>query len=118
MARDVQLVADFIAAVPGFEDIYTSHLDDNEVVLPHVIFWDITQEIVASFLREDSDPPTWRDALEFLEERFTLNVPEMNKVIVTSFLGLLPYPGQPGYDIINRLGPTLKRRFDLIRPRG
>ncbi|MEU4237737.1 hypothetical protein [Actinoplanes sp. NPDC026619] len=70
MTPDVQLVLDLVTKIPGFEEIYEIHVGENDEVLPHVIFWDITQEVVASFLRNDPEPSKWSAALHFLEEGF------------------------------------------------
>ena len=113
-----ELVTDLVAQVPGFEEVYETHLDDNGSVLPHVIFWDITQEIVTSYLRDEPDPAKWRAALDFLERRFLRDITEVNQVIVTSFLDSLPFAGEPGHGIVDQLGPALTKRYQLIRPHG
>ncbi|MEU7968927.1 hypothetical protein AB0D09_36660 [Streptomyces sp. NPDC049097] len=52
MERDVQLVRDLVAASPGFEGLFDAHVFNEDGVLPHVFFWDVVQETVASFLGE------------------------------------------------------------------
>lgn len=118
MDKDLQLVEELVSSVPGFADVYDAHVADNHEVLPYVIFWDITQETVASFVRQTAEPPDWEAALRFLEKRFEGGEPEVRSLIVTAFLGYLPFPGQPGHDIADHLGVALKARFDMIRPRG
>ncbi|MEU0788360.1 hypothetical protein ABZ341_43405 [Streptomyces sp. NPDC006173] len=66
MERDVQLVGDSVAAVPGFEGLLHAHLVNEDGVLPHVFFWDVAQETVASFL--GGDEMDWRATLRFLED--------------------------------------------------
>ncbi|MFD6911526.1 hypothetical protein [Streptomyces virginiae] len=78
MERDVQLVQDLVAAVPGFEDLVDVHVFNEHGVLSHVFFWDVVQETVASFL--GSDETDWRDTLRFLEEQLRLDVPEVTTV--------------------------------------
>ncbi|MEU0398628.1 hypothetical protein ABZ208_39065 [Streptomyces sp. NPDC006208] len=116
MERDVQLVRDLVAASPGFEDLFGAHVFNEHGVLSHVFFWDVVQETVASFL--GGDETDWRVTLRFLEEQLRLDIPEVTEVIVTSFLFSLPWPDQPGYGLVNHLGPTMSARFAVIRPAG
>ncbi|MFD5929997.1 MULTISPECIES: hypothetical protein [unclassified Streptomyces] len=114
--RDVQLVRDLVAAVPGFEDLFDAHVFNEDGVLPHVFFWEVVQETVASFL--GGDETDWRVTVRFLEEQLRLDVPEVARVITTSFLFSLPWPDQPGYGLVDHLGPALSTRFAAIRPAG
>ncbi|WP_221357109.1 hypothetical protein [Streptomyces beigongshangae] len=116
MERDVQLVRDLVAAVPGFEDLLEAHVFNEDGVLPDLFFWDVVQETVASFL--EGDETDWRVTLRFLEEQFRLGDPEVARVITTAFLFSLPWPGQPGYGLVERLGPAMSTRFTAIRPSG
>ncbi|MEU8953529.1 hypothetical protein AB0C93_04410 [Streptomyces sp. NPDC048518] len=114
--RDVQLVRDLVAAVPGFEELFDAHVFNEDGVLPHVFFWDVVEETVASFLgRGETD---WRDTLRFLEDELRLDAPQVNEVVVTSFLLGLPWPDQPGYGLVDHLGRAMKARFAAIRPSG
>ncbi|KUO09397.1 hypothetical protein [Streptomyces sp. DSM 15324] len=115
MERDVQLVRDLIAVAPGFQDLLDAHVFNEGSVLPHVFFWDVVQETVASFLGEDG---TWRVTLRFLEEQLRLDLPEVSQVVSTSFLFNLPWPDQPGYGLVDHLGPAMSARFAAIRPSG
>jgi len=116
--KDVQFVEEFVSAVPGFADVYDAHMAENHEVLPYVIFWNITQETVLSFVRKTAEPPDWEAVLRFLEKRFESGESEVRSLIITAFLGYLPFPDQPGHDIVNHLGAALKAQFDMMRPRG
>ncbi|MEU2297877.1 hypothetical protein ACK389_00375 [Streptomyces antibioticus] len=116
MERDVQLVRDFVTAVPCFEDLFDAHVFNEGTVLPHVFFWDVVQETVASFV--GGDDTNWRVTLRFLEEQLRLDVHEVTGVIVTSFLLDLPWPDQPEYGLVDHLGPAMSARFTAIRPSG
>ncbi|WP_343241999.1 hypothetical protein [Streptomyces sp. SID13666] len=102
--------------MPGFEDLFEAHLYNLEGVLPHLFFWEVVQETVASFL--GGDETDWRVTLRFLEEQHRLDVLEVVQVITTSFLYSLPWPDQPGYGLVDHLGPTMSVRFAAIRPSG
>ncbi|MFB7977626.1 hypothetical protein [Streptomyces vinaceus] len=96
-AAGVQLVEDLVAQVSGFEDTYESHIFNENSVLPHVIFWDVVQDTVRSYLTEGNpESLNWRRVLAFLEEETQRRVPGAIEVIVTSFLCDLPHQGEPG----------------------
>lgn len=119
MGHDVQLVEDLVSRISEFEDLYSMHVhNENGMVLPHVFFWDVVQATIDSYLGVDSESPDWRTTLQFLEEQFERGVPEVDEIIVTSFLNYLPFPGDPGHEIIKYLGPALTERFMKIRPSG
>lgn len=118
MSRDVQLVKDLVAAIPEFEEMYSTHLENEHEVLSHVFFWDVTQETVGSYLGTEADLPDWRKTLQFLEEQSALGIPEVDTVIVTSFLYNLPFPGTPGHEIVKHLGPIMAAKFSRLRPAG
>ncbi|MFE0737517.1 hypothetical protein [Streptomyces sp. NPDC058855] len=128
----VQLVSDLVARVPEFRGAYESHVFLQGGVLPHVFFWDVVQGTVRSFLREGplpevADPPAasgaaaspdWRRTLDFLEEQSRRGILGIDEVIVTSFLGDLPAPHEPGHAIVDHLGPVLFAKFVRMRPLG
>ncbi|MFE6226531.1 MULTISPECIES: hypothetical protein [unclassified Streptomyces] len=113
----MQLVHDLLAHVPAFRGAYESHVFRQGGVLPHVFFWDVVQGTVRSFLAEDGEPD-WRRTLDFLEEQIRRGDSAVDEVIVTSFLGDLPSPQEPGHGIVGQLGPVMAARFGRMRPRG
>ncbi|MFI8961115.1 hypothetical protein ACIGO8_03285 [Streptomyces sp. NPDC053493] len=118
LAPSVQLVSDLVARVPDFRAAYDAHVFSQGRVLPHVFFWDVVQDTVRSFLGEEGRAVDWRRTLDFLEEQSGRGVVGVDEVIVTSFLGDLPHPHEPGYGIVAQLGPVLAARFGRIRPGG
>lgn len=145
-AAGVRLVTDLVERVPGFRDLYEAHVFNEDTVLPHVFFWDVTRETVRSYLGaeahahahayteadgdRDADgdgdgdgdgaagAPEWRRTLGFLEEQFTRGIAGIDEVVVTSFLGYLPFPGSPGHGLTQELGPALAAGLTRIRPAG
>ena len=115
---DVRLVKDLVAEIAAFEDLYETHVFNQDGVLPHVFFWDVTQETVRSYLGLAADAPDWRRTLRFLEGQSARNVPEIDEVVMTSFLEYLPFPGKPGHEIVGELGPVLAAKFAKVRPAG
>ncbi|MGJ7418531.1 hypothetical protein AB9128_22070 [Streptomyces cinereoruber] len=118
MNAAIQLVKDLVNQFPVLEDSYETHVFNEGELLPHVFFWDVTQDVVSSFVTPDSKVLDWRAVLSFLEENLSKGIPEVNEAICTSFLWYLPKPGNPGYEITTRMGPTMTRRFQEIRPSG
>src|SRR4051812_32452808 len=69
--QDVVLVRDLVVRFPQLRPAYQQHLRANfGQLLPHVLFWDVTQLVVASYLSGDPDEVDWRGVLEFLAERY------------------------------------------------
>ncbi|MYX37481.1 MULTISPECIES: hypothetical protein [unclassified Streptomyces] len=116
MDQDVQLVQDFVAGVPGFEDLYDAHVFNEDGILPIVFFWDVAHETVTSFLGGDAESD-WRATLRFLEDQLQRDIPEVTETIAW-FLYYLPWPDQPGYGLVGHLGPTMSAKFAVVRPSG
>jgi hypothetical protein len=114
---DVALVRELVAAVPEYEDLYEVHEFNNHGVAPHVFFWDMTQEALESFADDQGPDAVWRRTIAFLENRLGRSK-EADTVIGTSFLYSLPWPNTPGYEIVEDLGPKLRKMFDEVRPGG
>ena len=125
LTSSVQLVSDLVTRIPEFRGAYETHVFHQGGVLPHVFFWDVVQDTVRSFLAEVSAEASgevpvadWRRTLAFLEEQSARGVLGIDEVIVTSFLGDLPSPHEPGHAIVRQLGPVMAARFGRMRPRG
>ncbi|WP_369146230.1 hypothetical protein [Streptomyces sp. R44] len=117
-APSVQLVSDLVTRIPEFRGVYETHVFHQGGVLPHVFFWDVVQDTVRSFLGEAPGAADWRRTLDFLEEQSARGVLGIDEVIVTSFLGDLPSPQEPGHAIVEQLGPVMAAKFVRIRPLG
>ncbi|MFF3602400.1 hypothetical protein [Streptomyces sp. NPDC002463] len=114
----VQLVSDLVTRIPEFRGVYETHVFHQGGVQPHVFFWDVVQDTVRSFLGEAPGSADWRRTLDFLEEQSARGVLGIDEVIVTSFLGDLPSPQEPGHAIVEQLGPVMAAKFVRIRPLG
>ncbi|MGW5774517.1 hypothetical protein [Streptomyces sp. NPDC003863] len=114
----VQLVSDLVTRIPEFRGVYETHVFHQGGVQPHVFFWDVVQDTVRSFLGEAPGSADWRRTLDFLEEQSARGVLGIDEVIVTSFLGDLPSPHEPGHAIVEQLGPVMAAKFVRIRPLG
>ncbi|WP_083936411.1 DUF7674 family protein [Nocardiopsis ganjiahuensis] len=118
MDGGLQLVIDLVCEFPSLEDAYESHLFNEGEVLPHVFFWDVTNEVIDSFLADEPHALEWSSLLDFLELKFRNGESGVRSVIGTSFLWYLPHPGAPGCEIVNFLGFSMALKFRDIRPQG
>lgn len=116
MSGDQQLIEGMLERFPELRDLCEVHIENNGTVLPHVLFWDVTQEFLRCYLGEESDLQDWCAFIEFLEEEYSRDDKLAREVIVTSFLDSLPFPGQPGYGIAEYLGPQLAEIYGRLRP--
>ncbi|MBP2191755.1 hypothetical protein [Nocardia goodfellowii] len=113
------MIEEMAGRFPVVEESLACHLENNfEESLPHVFLWDLIGEIVAAQLGDADWLSIWGPVLDFLEIRSICCNLEDNEVIDFSFLQSLPNPGQPGYAIIDHLGPSLAERFAHVRPDG
>jgi len=98
--------------------IVAEHLADNAgVLLPHVVFWDLTQAVVAAFDRPGS-PLDWPEFLRFLDREYAAGDAYLRGIVEVSFLENLPYPAEPGHAIVDALPAGLRTAFDRVRPAG
>lgn len=113
------MVGDLVDHAPEvLDDLFENHLGFHRETNPHLFFWDVVRSMVDVLKQGRGLPQEWAAVLDFLEERFRRGDEGDVTTIVTSFLASLPWPGQDGYEIVDLLGPSLRTRFDLIRPGG
>lgn len=88
------------------------HLDDNEgEILPHVLMADY-ERWAEEALR--SDDPLLTDLLDELETAYRTGGREVEELISVSFLEGLPRPGQPGAELRELVGPSLRKQLGVI----
>ncbi|HEY5400418.1 MAG TPA: hypothetical protein VIL16_34035 [Trebonia sp.] len=110
-----RLIGELIEVTPEFRELYEEHLRDNYgEVLPHVLFWEFTQAIVASYL---TNGESWKAALGIIEGAFGSGDDYTDGVISASFLESLPCRGEPGAEIVDFLGPNTHHRLTVIKNR-
>lgn len=117
MPDGTKLLGELVRYAPeALDDLYENHLGFYDEPLPQMFFWDMVRSMVGVFESDRGLPVEWQRALDFLEGRCLRGGTEDIRVIVTSFLASLPFPGQAGYGVVEALGPCLRARLDLIRP--
>jgi len=99
------LVRDLVASAPELNAVLLEHLADNDELLPHVLFGDVTRWLVAR------GPDT--AVLAVLERHMDTGDDEVQNVLVVSFLENLI--GEPGWKAIRRaLGPRLRSQLEMM----
>jgi hypothetical protein len=120
VSADVDFLLQLVERFPQLAEDYEIHVENNGGPLPHLFFWDVTQAIVDAYTNNGVEYADldWRGLLDFLEEVYPTAHLDVQKVIVTSFLMNLPWPGEPGYGLVELLGPALAKMFVQVRPSG
>lgn len=104
------LIHRLAAAVPAIGPTLREHLADNDKMLPHVLLDQIAMDVVDHQL----DDASTTALLSRLEAEFGAD-DETDELIAVSFLETLPYAGDPGDDLIARLGPKLTAELNRLR---
>ncbi|HEV2636323.1 MAG TPA: hypothetical protein VGX23_14320 [Actinocrinis sp.] len=110
-----------VAVFPQLAEDYEIHVENEGQVLAHVFLSiDVVPAALAAYSGQDGDYQDldWRALLTYLDDTFPTADPYLQKAIVTSFLMDLPWPTEPGYGIIEHLGPVLAAKFHEARPAG
>ena len=103
------LFRDLISAAPGLEAVRKEHLADNNELLPHVLFGNITQWVV-----ERGPTREVLDVLHVLERHIATGDEAVQEVLVLSFLYNL-VGDDPGERAIRAaFGPRLRAEFDSL----
>ena len=112
------LVQDLADRFEPLRPIHAEHLAENGgEVLPHVLFWDITQAVVDAYLRPES-PLDWSEFLKVIEREYRDGDAYLRGIVEVSFLENLPYPHEAGHGIVESLPPLLRTTFNRVRPAG
>ena len=120
LSADVEFLDELTKRFPQLAEDYEIHVENNGIPLPLVFFDDVTLAVVAAYEGTDLDyaESDWRGFLDFLDSAYPTAQLDVKEVIVTSFLLQLPWPEQPGYGIVDHLGPVLTQKFREVRPGG
>lgn len=102
-----------------FQDQFESYLDDGNDGFAYVFLAvEVVPELLAAYLASKAGASVeldWRALLVFLDDWFGRDDPDVDNVIKASFLLQLPYPGQPGSEIVEELPEGLERGLRAVR---
>jgi len=117
MNDDAHLLEDLVERVPALRKTYEIHVANEGGVLAHLLMADVFDDVMNAFQGTDEADPDldWRAVLAFLEERLAGGDLAAARLIVTSFLDYVPYPGRPGHDLAAELGPVMARRLAALQ---
>lgn len=86
--------------------VLEEHLIDNEgEVLPHLVLADVVRWLVG---HRASHPDVCRSVLAWLEREFNDGAEDVRGLITVSGVVMIPDPGQPGSELRDLLGPSLR----------
>nr|WP_298719868.1 hypothetical protein [uncultured Steroidobacter sp.] len=75
------LIERLLAAVPDLRGVYDEHISDNDELLPHVFFGDVTR-----FAIENAAAPSVASLLALLDEALADADEEVREVVAASFV--------------------------------
>ncbi len=118
MAGARELVDALVRTFPGVKEVYDEHLRENlGELLPHVFFGDLTRFVIEEHRRERLGPssgPLVDSLLEFLEAGLAGPDPDVQEIIVVSFLeNLWQAKGEYG-SLVERLGPSMRAALERV----
>jgi hypothetical protein len=111
------IVPTLVAEIPSLRPRLTSHVQDQQEILPHVFFGNLTRYVLS--LLDRASPSDCQDEIDrilaVLEKGMEDSDPDVCDLIGTSFLENLDQTG-PHYDkIVPLLGPKLKASLMEMR---
>jgi hypothetical protein len=119
--QTIEFVQRLVEAFPALEEDYEIHVFNNAgETLPYVfVSMELMDAVVGAFTGEEEYRELdWAAVLDYLDKQLAEADREVREVIVTSFVLDLPFPGQPGYGLVDHLGPHLAQSFAANRPAG
>lgn len=99
-------ISDFlISKIPEFEQIVEEHVEDNQKVLPHVLFGDFTRFFISTYKKSKQsikDKEVLDSMLNVIEFLTTINDDQISELLNASFFENLHQAGED-YDEIKRV---------------
>lgn len=90
-------------------DLVREHLDDYGEVLPHLLAADVARWYWRVGTRPGTPEAVDADAaVAVLSDLFVRGDDDMQNVVATGFLEVLPHPDEDGREIVERLPPPLR----------
>jgi hypothetical protein len=118
MRGSISVVKEVASRSPTLEAMLQEHIKDNDEILAHVFFGDITRHVVSLFVASmqsgSSLPNELKNILDYVEEAFCQGADDVQELISVSFLENLPSSGEEGAGIRDIIGPNLKKELETI----
>ena len=114
-----RFVPELLAHVPEFKPIYDEHMEDFDELLPTLLLYDFTIFLYDAYRRSmsgENDAHQWREvvnkSLTFMEEALSWGDPDVENIIVVSFVYNLQ-PEEQDVEVFEALkplfGPQLRK---------
>lgn len=119
--KTIEFTRRLVEAFPVLEEDYEDHVANYGETLPHLFAsMELMDAVVGSYLgHEEYRALDWAAVLAYLDRQYVEEQDsEVRNVIAVSFVEDLPNRDEPGYGIVEHLGPNLARLFAKIRPGG
>jgi len=115
----IAFVRSLVSRFPSLSGVLEEHVKDNDEILPHVFFGDLTRftlSLLSTAIGGGGLPPRreLRGILDYLEETYSKGDAELQELIAASFLENLPGPREDGSQIRGMLGPNLRKQLQVI----
>lgn len=113
------VIEELVTHVPAMRGLYEIHIAEYEELLPNVLLSDTVRWLIEDYQTTgelQSPGGQWLDVLNILERKYTESL-DAEELIAFSFLEMLPYPDEPGYTIVERLGPVLRTELNGLESR-
>lgn len=111
--REEAFIRQFVDLFPVVRPVLAEHLEDNfGELLPRVFLADVMRRMVELDASEGDESVA--PLLEHLEARFGTGDSDLDEMISTGFIEVLPHPGEPGDNLRQSLGPKLAAEAERV----
>ena len=100
------VVQALVDEVPGLRPLLREHLQDNDEVLAHVVFGDLTRFVQETALQRGANSPVVANILNFLEDAMSSEDEKVRELVSVSFLENLDHDIPAYAEIRAMLGPS------------
>ncbi len=101
-----------VGMYPGFGPVLAEHLEDFDVMLPHLAMSDFIRWLVEQYYL---NPAICESAWTWLEQAFDEGSEDVRNLIAVSAVEMIPNPGDPGSEMRDMLGPSLREMDDWLQ---
>ena len=113
-SQPIGFVEELLKDVPELSSVYSEHIEDNDILLPHVFLGDVTRFFVDEVQRDAASDAVGR-ILTLMENALASGSAEVQELIGVSFVENLAEYGDVLKEIAARLGPKMKEELESFR---
>lgn len=107
-AHDIVFIGSLVDRCPSLLQVLQEHLDDYDTLLPHVFMGDVARWATERYRVGADDDEALVSVLGILEAAFAAGRSDDRELIAASFLENLPRDDDPGSDLRDVIGPSLR----------